>query len=220
MRLTEVIRQSKIPSVWTAQRQFAFATMAIEGLGGGAARRRFKTAGEYLKYNVLEGPLATKRRTNNNLINAEGDLCLWEAGLESLEGCPPKTEGDFYCNSNHLTSLKGCPSVIGTMNGGGEFDMTNNQITNLHDVHKLVKKMGSTFALGRNPIKSHVLGLLLIDGLMQINTGEDGGADYPALTPEWVNILNNYLPNKKGMESVYDCQTALIEAGLEEYAQL
>ncbi len=38
--------------------------------------------------------------------------------------------------------------------------------------------------------------------------------------PDWVMILNKYLPNYRGMEAVYECQTELIMADFEQYAQL
>jgi hypothetical protein len=60
-----------------------------------------------------------------------------------------------------------------------------------------------------NPIKSHVLGVLLIHGVTEIKMDNN----------EVQNILNGHLPSK-GMESVLECQDELIEAGFDEYAKL
>ena len=46
--------------------------------------------------------------------------------LTSLEGCPEKVGGDFYCYNNKLTSLKGCPEKV-----GGSFDCEFNKLTSL-----------------------------------------------------------------------------------------
>jgi hypothetical protein len=44
--------------------------------------------------------------------------------LTSLLGCPEKINGDFYCNSNLLTSFEHCPKGI-----YGNFSCRDNKIT-------------------------------------------------------------------------------------------
>lgn len=46
--------------------------------------------------------------------------------LTSLEGCPQIVGRHFDCSQNKLTSLKGCPKKI-----GGYFDCTNNLLESL-----------------------------------------------------------------------------------------
>jgi hypothetical protein len=66
------------------------------------------------------------------------------------------------------------------------------------------------FYLDKNPIKSHVLGLLLIDGLRRV-----------ALDNEEVEaIINDHLRKPMSKQRMINCQNALIDAGYEEYAQL
>ena len=47
-------------------------------------------------------------------------------GLETLEGAPESTGGDFYCCGNNLTNLEGSPKHI-----GGGFYCTDNKLTSL-----------------------------------------------------------------------------------------
>lgn len=51
--------------------------------------------------------------------------------LTTLEGCPQIVGGDFYCTGNKLTSLIGCPQII-----GGDFDCSRNKITSLEGFPK------------------------------------------------------------------------------------
>ena len=115
--------------------------------------------------------------------------------LTSLKGAPTSVGGNFECSYNNLTSLEGVSTFVGSrfncafnqltsLEGaptsvGGYFDCSYNKLTSLKDVHEQIKKIDGEFYLGKNPIKSHVLGLLLIEGLTKV----DG--DQP-----WVSILN------------------------------
>jgi hypothetical protein len=97
--------------------------------------------------------------------------------LTSLEGAPSSVGGIFFsCSHNQLTSLEGTPSSVGS-----NFYCYDNQLTSLKDIHRQIKKIGGKFYCDDNPIKSHVLGLLLIDGLTEVV----GDNDQP-----WVPILN------------------------------
>lgn len=121
--------------------------------------------------------------------------------LTSLEGIPEKV-GNCYISGNILTSLVGAPKII-----NGDFGCENNKLISLKDIHKIINKINGGFHHSGNPIKSHVLGLLLIDGLNEV-TGHHN----------WSKILNRYLG--KGRKGMLDCQNELIDMGLEEYAQL
>ena len=124
-------------------------------------------------------------------------------GLTSLEGAPSHVGGGFYCSSNELTSLKGAPSHV-----GGGFYCYNNKLTSLKDVHKHITEIKGIFYAIRNPIKSHVLGLLLIKGVTEVHLDNKQVAE----------ILNRHLG--KGRAGMLMAQEELIEAGLEEFAQL
>jgi hypothetical protein len=55
-----------------------------------------------------------------------GNFWCYSNQLTSLEGCPTEIDGDFWCHSNKLTSLEGCPTEI-----GGSFKCSYNQLTSL-----------------------------------------------------------------------------------------
>jgi len=57
-----------------------------------------------------------------------------------------------------------------------------------------------------NPIKSSVLGLVKIKGLTEVMF----------VNKKLEKIMNKYLP----LGDIFDCQEELIEAGLEEFAEL
>jgi Leucine-rich repeat (LRR) protein len=121
--------------------------------------------------------------------------------LTSLTGAPTTVTGGFNCYNNQLTSLTGAPTTV-----GGHFDCSSNQLTSLKDIHKQIKSIGETLYLSGNPIKTHVLGLLKIKRLKSVELDNK----------EVEKILNKYLPEG----DLLDCQEELIEAGLDEFAQL
>ena len=128
--------------------------------------------------------------------------------LTSLEGCPSKIGKDFYCDNNNLTSLEGAPSYVGE-----DFYAHKNTIKSLHNIHKQIKHIGGILSLEENPIRSHVLGVLLIDGLQNIYMHHR----YDNRINNVAKILRKHL---QGDRDVFACQEELIENGFEEYAQL
>ncbi len=111
--------------------------------------------------------------------------------------------GNFNCYRKELTSLKGAPSHV-----GGDFYCTSNRLTSLKDVHRQITEIRGVFACRQNPIKSHVLGLLLIRGITEIRLDRMHVEE----------IVNKHLG--KGRAGMLQAQEELIEAGLEEFAQL
>ena len=131
--------------------------------------------------------------------------------LTSLEGAPKKINGYFNCDDNKLKSLDGAPSEV---NGG--FRASNNKLTSLEGIHKIVKVIEGTFYVHDNPIKSHVLGLLLIKGVRKLELAHWQKVCDLLKAQE---IMNHYLPNPTNAR-ILECQNELIDAGLDEYAQL
>ena len=153
-----------------------------------------------------------------------GDFYCSDNELTSLEGAPSHVGGDFYCSYNELTSLEGAPSHV-----SGNFDCSVNKLTSLEgapshigvgiycshnklaslkDVHKHVTEIKGKFYAIKNPIKSHVLGLLLIKGITEVRLDNE----------QVTEILNRHLG--KGRAGMLMAQEELIEAGLEECARL
>ena len=146
--------------------------------------------------------------------------------LVSLEGAPTSVGGNFFCGRNQLTSLAGAPTVVGrgfycgsnqlvslagapTVVGRG-FYCYNNKLTSLEGIHKQIKKINGKFHATGMKLESHLLGLILIDGITRIEIDNK----------DIEEILNRHLhqPNKK--LAMLTCQQELIDAGYEEAAQL
>ena len=145
-----------------------------------------------MRLNSLEG----SPREVGRHVYAEGN------NLESLKGGPDIVKLSFNVERNKLTSTEWAPSFIGL-----DLFFSKNKLTSLHNIHKHIKHIGRYAYFEKNPIESHVLGLLLIDGLKFV------GLDNEKVE----NIINKHL---KGERDVFACQEELIEAGYEEYAQL
>ena len=144
--------------------------------------------------------------------------------LTSLEGAPRHVDGSFRCYRNRLTSLRGAPSHVGSyfnctnnqltsLEGApssvdGNFYCAINKLTSLKDVYKHVTEIKGVFYANENPINSHVLGLLLIKGVTEVRLDNE----------QVEEILNRHLG--KGRAGMLMAQEELIEAGLEEFAQL
>jgi hypothetical protein len=149
----------------------------------------------------------------------DGDYDCSDNNLTNLKHCAEHIGGDFRCDNNKITSLEFMPKNIGLgkRNGKGDFYCQYNELTTLHDIHKRVKWINSTFNCHGNPIKECILGLLLIDGLDRVRCETDFN------TSSAFNILQRHLPTRTGKsprQAVIECQKELIEAGLEEFAKL
>ena len=123
--------------------------------------------------------------------------------LTSLAGAPSHVGDDFSCSHNELTSLEGAPSRV-----NGDFYCYYNELTSLKDVHKHIAEIKGIFYAIENPIESHVLGLLLIKGVTEVRLDDRRVKE----------ILNKHLG--KGRAGMLMAQEELIDAGLEEFAQL
>jgi hypothetical protein len=152
----------------------------------------------------------------------DGNFDCGENELTSLEGGPTVVKGHYICSHNNLTSLKGAPKEVGggffarnnmlaSLEGApalvdGDFSVSDNKLTSLKDIHKQVKEIDGVFYCTGNPLESHVLGLMKIKGLTMVFLDNH----------EVEDILNELLPGG----SVLEAQSALLDAGLDDWAQL
>jgi hypothetical protein len=126
--------------------------------------------------------------------------------IKSLNGVPREINGDFVCSFNDLTSLAGCPEKV-----KGDFVCSfNSDIKSLKNIHMHIERISGHFYGVGCSIESNVLGLMLIKDLKFV-----GLSNYDKTVEE---ILNRHLG--KGRAGMLMAQEELIEAGLEEYAQL
>ena len=141
--------------------------------------------------------------------------------LTSLKGAPPSVGGDFICANTNLTSLRGSLQFVGgnfncystnitSLEGapqsvGGSFECyASKNLRSFHDIHKQIKHIGGHFFGGHT--STHLLGLLLIDGITEIDI--DGGPVD--------KILNKYV----GTGDIISAQDEMIDAGLIDQARL
>ena len=168
----------------------------------------------------------------NDLEIEIGDFSCFNRKLKTLEGAvsrndrqfevpiPKKIGGMFSCRNNKLTNLKGGPDMVlqkytaadnqissleGMPSKVGVFDLRDNKLTSLEGIHKIIKS-ADAIILTKNPIKSHILGLLKIKSLQWVKFDDE--------TVE--NIMNEGL--KSG--DILKAQQELIDAGFEEMAKL
>jgi len=153
-----------------------------------------------------------------NFICAGGEL-------KTAEGCPTQVDGELFINHNHLTSLFGMPAVVGTHCsiagnielrslehcsqhiGGKMYMQMLPEITSLQDIHKNIKSVGGILDVTDTPLKSHVLGLLLIKKLPAVRMDNKKVEE----------IINKHLA---GERDIHTCQEELIEAGFADFARL
>ena len=73
------------------------------------------------KYNIKDYTI-----NNDGSIDVAGNVNLWDKGLVELPLTFNKVSGNFDCDYNQLTSLKGCPRWV-----GGYFECSRNRLSNL-----------------------------------------------------------------------------------------
>lgn len=102
---------------------------------------------KYLNEFELEGEHQSKPLWNGiDYIDDGGDINLRDMNLTELPCIfPEKWSRGFYCDRNKLTSLKGCPEVI-----GGSFNCSRNSLRSLEGGPK---EVGVTFNGAFNPAK-------------------------------------------------------------------
>lgn len=181
---------------------------------------------------TLVGIILASGTVTNKTKNEVWDddfICNHNPDIISLEGAPKEVTGDFMCNNNpKLKSLEGAPVKVGgdfnyfdcsdklkSLEGapreiGGDFVCCDTKLTSLKGIHKQITNLGGKFISNNSPIRSHVLGLLLIKGCTGVELDNEDVQD----------ILNKYLPNTIGNKAVIECQSELLDADLDDYAEL
>lgn len=163
-----------------------------------------------IDYNVVVPAMTFKLGYKNAIIKGNFDCSHSE--ITTLNGAPSRVENNFYCNFTNITSLKGAPSYV-----GGYFHCAYTNIESLHNVHKIIKYIGGRFILS-NTIKSHMLGIMYIKGLVGIELYEQH--IHPAFAQEHSQLETIFNKHLEGKRNVHDCQEELLEAGLGEFAKL
>lgn len=134
--------------------------------------------------------------------NVYGHFSVLRCPLGALIGAPSKVTNDFSCIDCNLNSVFGANIDI-----LGDCLLDRNSLNNLSNFHKHFKSIHGRLSLKLNPIKSHVVSVLLIDKLTSIEM-DDKVIEH---------ILNKQLA---GNRDVLGCIDELIEAGYSNYAQI
>lgn len=180
----------------------------------------------HLRKKYTKGNFSCKNATISSLEGCPkeilGDFDCSSNSMTTLVGGPAVVGGDYDCSWNSLISLKGAPEIVGNFEcyhneltsfiGSpkkitGYLEASWNNLTSLAGIHLQINHIGGWARFSKNPIESHVLGLLIINGLNKVWLDNK----------EVQNIINKYLA---GSRDVMDCQNELMDAGFDEYAQL
>ena len=85
--------------------------------------------------------------TQTGLVDVDGDFSCTGQGLPDFKGVRfGNIIGDFDCDNNLLTSLRGAPQVV-----GGSFDCSENELTSLEEAPQSV---GGAFFCSENELTS------------------------------------------------------------------
>lgn len=137
-----------------------------------------------------------------------GSITAQSSNIKSLSGLPSIVKKNLNVGNNDLKNFDGCPSHI-----EGVFDFRHNKsITSLKGLHKHLKH-ARVIIMDDCKITSGGIGLILIDGLSTICIDRCGSKFEKA-----IEIIEKYLG--QGRSALIDCQEELMDAGLEEFAEL
>ena len=134
-------------------------------------------------------------------------------GLLSLNGCPQEVENLEISRNGDLASLSGISNTIGT----SLTIVVNPKITSLHNIHKHIKHVERIVIDGC--IQSNILGLLMIDGLIEVGLDHAGRGASTQLR-DAIKCINKYLESDVNTTSMIECHEELLELGLKQYARL
>jgi hypothetical protein len=167
--------------------------------------------------------LAIKNYTihEDSVVDVDGDVGLTAKILTTIPIQFGNTFGRFSCANTSLSSLKGSPQTVGDyfscyfsavssldwapQSVVGNFDCERTKITSLHNIHKQIKHIGGDFYCDEGV--THLLGLLLIDGITGFHIDGNGPLD---------KIFHKY----RGTGDILSAQDELIDAGFIKQARL
>lgn len=164
------------------------------------------------EYNITDGRL-----------NIHVDFSLDEASINQIPIPLGRISGDFNASVNTLTTFNNFPTHVDdhffcydtqissfenlNIQCGGSVDLLmNRNLNDFRGVHKHITKMNGTFKFDLEHVHVGGLGIMLIDGIKQIDCGDKNIND----------IFNKYL--KSGQ--VFEAQEHLIDGGYAYLARV
>jgi len=135
----------------------------------------------------------------------DGMYIITENQITDFRGGPPQVNGLVVVSDNPASSLEGLPRVI---RGNLVCDNMPN-LKNLKGISDYIDEIDGEFEASQGTqIESHILGLMLIQGLTKVTIGN----------PEVESIINKHLASAERDE--IECQSDLIQAGFNKFAKL
>ena len=172
------------------------------------------------KFGEVAGSLRINQTSNARLTSMKnmphtvhGTFRIYENDVDSLVGMPSRIVGDCLLDSVSITTLEG---VTENLDGSLELSKAS-RLTDLKGIHKRLKHLNGTVFLPPT-IASHLLGVILINGF-------EGYSFIEKLPPELqlaMNIVNKHAryADKSRRVHLLDAQQELLDAGLDDFAQL
>jgi hypothetical protein len=136
----------------------------------------------------------------NGIIDVDANVNLESYQETTLPYQFGKVTGHFYCYGSYLASFENFPSHI-----GGTLHLYNSHIYSFHGINHAIKYVGGN--IDTNDTATHILGMLLIDGLQHVVMDDGGPIDV---------IMNKYV--RTG--DIISAQDELIDAGFKAQARL
>jgi hypothetical protein len=104
------------------------------------------TENRLLTHCEITGDYGYEYRIQNGKVSVKGSVEVNASKYGRIPVDFTKVTESFYCHGIHLTTLEGCPKIV-----GGDFDCSNNELTNL--LHS-PKSVGFEYFCDRNELKS------------------------------------------------------------------
>lgn len=137
-------------------------------------------------------PSAIARRSSTAYFRGDRADSLKPVDAAFLKGSSPQDPREIYCCHNP-------------------------KLDSLASINTSIKKLNGTLCMYGSPIRSHLLGLLLIEELNRVVLFDPDKQRQHKLSRA-SQIVNQHL--WRGREGLIDCQHELYDEGLEEYGQL
>lgn len=183
------------------------------------------------RFHTIENEKTPSFYLRGDTINCEGDIMLNYYGLSSLTKLPYKfgvVDGIFNLTDMNLATLENCPHTVNALfdcagcehltsfDGApkkvvGNFYAQDINIQSLIGIADHIHEIGFQFVMDFNTVRTGGLGLLSIKKLQSLKQANNKTLAAPFI------IINKHLA---GNRDIFECQTELIEAGFEEFAQL
>lgn len=175
-----------------------------------------------------------------DLINSDQQLKSLNVNFEFIKFFGSSRENSVHIKSNDIAQIQAAVKLLISrviLTHATDYNKETYTVENLsiNDLHKLPRVINASFVCYSDsldtlhnfhkhvttidhmaefhcPFKSNLLPLLMIKSLDHVVLNN--------VDRKVEQIINNYLPNTRGNDAVYECQNELIDAGFEEYAQL